>query len=253
MKVASYTIIHYGVDYLPWALMSTQDICDVQYVFYTALPSHNYMTDVPCPDTFEQVEAVIHELSKMRMEVRLIEQSSFRYEGQQRDWCKAEVIRRENPDFLIVVDSDEVWRSEVLRGAMNHIATSDQKPHTWRINMRHFWRSFDYVCNDQGWPDRIFDLRQNPGEYGYIPTEYKVDHFGYAVRDEIMEYKWKIHGHKAEMRRGWLENIWHKWEPGMMDVHPTNDQNFWDPEYYGKELLPELMHHHPFYKMDIIR
>jgi hypothetical protein len=115
------------------------------------------------------------------------------------------------------------------------------------INFVHFWRSFDYICRDNNWPVRIIDLRHNDG-VGYIPKELgDIYHFGYATTDEIMQYKWQIHGHKNELRPDW----WQKWDAGInaTDCHPTNADNWWMPELFYKQTLPELMRSHPFYDL----
>ncbi len=256
MKIVSYTIVHYGIDYLPWALHSIAGIVDKSYVFYTSKPSHNHTTDTPCPETFNDVKNSIQLLlDNSYYNIELIEQSQFRYEGQQRDWAKQYVIDHDKPDLLLVVDADEIWPHQTLTNAIEEIVIQPKKRvHTWRVNMTHLWRSFDWCCKDQGWPDRIFDLSVPPNDYGYISHKAgSVYHFGYCIKDKILKYKIKIHGHKSEFRKNWFQNKWNQWKPEIRDVHPTNAENFWDPIPFNKYTLPTYMRDHPFWDLKIVK
>jgi len=82
----------------------------------------------------------------------------------------------------------------------------------------------------------------------------KVLHFGYAITDAIMRYKWEIHGHKGELRPHWLDDVWPEWPPPD-NCHPTNGRNergepFWSPKMFDKTKLPDFMREHPFWGLD---
>jgi len=81
-----------------------------------------------------------------------------------------------------------------------------------------------------------------------------IYHFGYAVTDETMAYKWRIHGHKDELRPGWLDGKWQAWPPED-DCHPTNGRKtdgtgWWNPEPFDKWQLPELLRGHPYWDLE---
>jgi hypothetical protein len=245
-RVHSYSVIHYGKDYLPYALRSIVDHVEQAHVIYTPHPSHGHSTSAQCPETEEDIFKAADIGSA---KVRRYELSGIRYEGPQRDYA-VDLCKQAGADMILVVDCDEVWPSEVLSKALEY-AWQENKARNWLINFTHLWRSFNYCCKDQGWPVRIIDLRHSDG-LAYIPKEFgEIYHFGYAVTSKIMEYKWAIHGHKYELRRDWFGTKWNAWPPPP-DCHPTNDQGFWNPEPFDKEKLPPLMREHPFWDRERI-
>jgi hypothetical protein len=57
MKVISYTALHYGRDYLAAAIRSVIDHVDEHWILYSPIGSHGHRTDVPCPDTRDELYA----------------------------------------------------------------------------------------------------------------------------------------------------------------------------------------------------
>lgn len=171
------------------------------------------------------------------------------HEGQHRDTA-VKICKDAGAEMILVVDYDEVWPQSTLNATLSY-SQHENKARNWLINFTHLWKSFDWACYDQGWPVRILDLRHNDG-VAYIPKTFgEVYHFGYAVRDEVMRYKWAIHGHKNEMRQGWLDKQWAAWPPAE-DCHPTNEAGFWNPVKVDKLELPKVMREHPYYDQERI-
>lgn len=246
MKIHAYMVAHYGIDYIPYALRSVINHVELAHVIYTPHPSHGHQTQARCPETKEQIWSSTEIGSD---KIRRYELSNVFYEGPQRDNA-VNICRAAGAEMILVVDCDEIWKDEVLSAAL-HYAWHENKARNWLINFTHLWRSFNWVCRDEGWPVRIIDLRHTQG-LGYIPKEFgEIYHFGYAIRDELLRYKLQIHGHKDEMRPDWLETRWSVWPPPP-DCHPTNERGFWNPEPFDKERLPELMKSHPFWNLERI-
>jgi len=247
MRVHSYTICHYGVSYLPYALRSVYDQVDQLHVVYTSHPSHGHRTDQPPPETREEIIKAAFAYDPQG-KIRWYETDIWQ-EGPQRDRA-VQICQEAGAEMVLVVDCDEVWPYETLRQDLA-FAQIQNKARNWLVNMLHFWRSFNWACSDNNWPVRIIDLRHKDS-VGYLPQEFgRVWHFGYAVRDKIQKYKWQIHGHKDEGRPDWFEEKWDPWPPAM-DCHPTNDNNWWMPEPFDKALLPEFMREHPFHNLERI-
>jgi len=256
MNIHSYTIVHYGADYLGYALRSIYDNVDLIHVIFTPHPSHGYRVDIPPIESKEQIQQSIP--AEILDKVHWYEMEGIYQEGQQRDHA-LRICREAGADIVLVVDCDEVWPSETLRLFLSFVTLNYQGGlnRNYLVNMVHLWRSFNWCCRDENWPVRVIDLTTDNDRTVYIPRELgEVYHFGYAVRDQVMQYKWKIHGHRDELRPGWLDNEW-QWCPPQENVHPTNERNnegvgFWNPEPFDKRELPLFMRQHPFYGLERI-
>lgn len=252
-EVSSYTIAHYGADYIGYSLKSIEPLVDRLYVFYTPHPSHGHKTDVqPIETRDELMGAVI--AANLPVSVSWLE-TDFWHEGQQRDYA-VRTLTNDGADLILVVDVDEVWHEHVLDKALRHVWEMNAA-RNWLINFSHAWRSFGYMCRDNNWPVRIIDTRHTGGT-GYVPKELgDIYHFGYCVTDKVMSYKWAVHGHKDELRPNWYETKWQAWPPPD-DCHPTNGRNeqgigWWNPVPFDKRELPHVLRTHPFYNEEIIK
>lgn len=250
MKVHSLTILHYGKDYLSCALQSVYHDVDQCHIFYTPTPSHGHSTNIPPIETKEELQQAAYAYDPDG-KVRWYDMLGVRQEGTQRDMA-LETVQSAGADMVLVIDYDEIWPEDA--GYILSLNFPPVRNHL--INMVHFWRSFNWVCYDNGWPVRIIDLRYNEGSH-YVPQDLcRVFHFGYAVTDRVMKYKWQIHGHKNELRPHWFSAYWSVWPP-VANCHPTNGRNerkepFWAPEPFDKRQLPDFMRQHPFYGLDKI-
>lgn len=253
MKVASYSICHYGLDYLSSALKSVAPLVDKQFVLYTPHPSHGHSSDIKPPETREEIMASIPatEWSKLVW----IDTEGFYTEGPQRDYA-VKTLTNEGFDIILNLDYDEIWSLEMLDRVLKEVwDKNNARNHL--CNMLHFWRSFSWVAEDDGWPVRLIDTRHNGGTNYLSASEFgKILHFGYAVTNKIMTYKWTLHGHKDEMRPEWFKECWEPWPPGD-NVHPTNGrkangEGWWNPKPYDKNLLPDVLHSHKWFNTDKI-
>jgi hypothetical protein len=246
MITACY-ILHYGVEWLYWSVRSVVDSVDRVNLFYTPFPSHGHGTNLVCPETRDQLREALIPLLVHDYDIRWFDcPDRFPHEGAHRTYA-VNTCFDDGADKIVVVDADEIWDSEVLYKALKE-SYSDNR--SYRIGMRHFWRSTKWVCDDAAAPTRIIVRDGNPTTEGYLPG--KVLHMGYAQTPEIIRYKQDIHGHKAEWRQGWFENIFLPWKPGVGDVHPTN-LKYWDPvEYKDDGLLEYLIGDHPQWGKDLI-
>ena len=242
MKVASYSIIHYGKDYLDYAIQSIYDTVDSVFVFYTPHPSHGHKSNLP---RLESRKEILKSISKQHFPKLIwIDCDQFWDEGPQRDFAVQTLIDK-GADLITVLDYDEVWQDGQLQKCLDYV-WQENKAQKWLMNMLHFYRSFDEACSDNMWPIRILDTRHNEGT-GYLSEFGKVLHFGYATTDDTIHYKWTLHGHLNEMRTNWQQEKWLNYQKGITkDVHPTCE-NTWKPEPFNKFDLPDYMHLHPFF------
>lgn len=249
MKVVSYTICHYGKDFLPYALKSVQDHVDESHIIYSPHPSHGHTLENGIEPVETREEIINAAFSFNSHKVVWHETSDMYYENHHRDYAVS-ICQQNNADLILVLDCDEVWPGEVLEAAIKHVWDANSAK-DWLINFTHLWRSFNWCCRDELWPVRFIDLRGGDGP-AYVPKELgDIYHFGYAVTDEVAAYKWKIHGHRDELRPEWFAEKWSVWPP-TKDIHPTNERGFWNPEPFDKGRLPSLMREHPFYGLERI-
>ncbi|MHA2055359.1 MAG: hypothetical protein ACW99F_17405 [Candidatus Hodarchaeales archaeon] len=252
MKVHSLTILHYGKDYLSYALRSVYHSVDVCHVFYTPTPSHGHNTNIPPIETKDELMQAAYAYDPEN-KIKWYDMLGLRHEGEQRDLA-LETVEAAGAELVVVVDCDEIWPVELVSKAIDQIKYHHAR--NYLINMIHFWRSFEWACYDQGWPVRLIDLRQD-NHTAYIDENIgRIYHFGYATTDKVMNYKWQIHGHKNELRPNWFSTYWTAWPP-VENCHPTNGRNeqgepFWTPELFDKKQLPEFMRQHPFYDLEKI-
>jgi hypothetical protein len=248
MKVAAFTALHYGLDYLPYAIRSVVPFVDEWLIAYSPIGSHGYRTSVHCPEKvgplFDCANAVTHEFG---VPLRWWSSTDWPHEGFQRD----SVYQHTDADLIIVVDADEVWQDGAVQQAIEHGKAMDVRH--GRVPFIHFWRSFNWACRDDARPIRLLRPGLPMGDY-YADVD-PVLHFGYAQTEYLTVYKWFVHGHKAELRQGWHDNTFKYWSPldgPFQDLHPTN-KDYWTAEPYARSKLPKFMRSHPFYDKEIIK
>ena len=227
MKIAAFTALHYGADYLPYAIRSVAPFVDEWLFAYSPVGSHGHKTSVRCPETEEQLRAAaLRGLDGLPYQWW---SDDWPHEGYQRD----SVYNHTDADLIIVVDADEVWQDGAVQTAIEHGKTMTVKH--GRVPFVHFWRSFNFVCKDGAQPIRLLrpDMPNDGDYYADIPP---VLHFGYAQTEYIMTYKWFVHGHKPELRQGWYDRVFKYWTPESgphHDLHPTN-VDFWNTNIFSK-------------------
>lgn len=244
MKVIAYTSLLYGRDYLAYAIQSIIDHIDEYHVLYSAHGSHGTQVNTPCPESREELYAIAQTVAGTKLRWH---DGNWRQENEQR-----ESIYQFAPDadVVIVLDADEIWSEGILDNAIRYVANSSTQ--RWRVPIIHYWRSFSRcVLHDPAYPIRIIKPNAEAGEKT-LPTEKKINHFGYAQRSEIVRYKLLTHGHKNEFRRDvdWFKDVF--MANRQTDCHVVGSE-YWNPESVNPwNYLPEFMKGHPFSKLDII-
>jgi hypothetical protein len=244
MKIVAYYALHYGKEWFEWSLRSVRDYVDDIFVFYSPTPSHGHGTALKNPESRDELFSIAYPYR-----VHWVDCPGFQHEGYHREFA-VKTCEQAGADIVLVVDADEIWSPKVLRDSIAAVA-SDSTARSYRIGMRHFWRSTKWVCDDAAMPTRLIKpkVSRNYPEM-YLDTG-KVFHFGYAQSPAIIRYKQDIHGHKNEWRRGWFEDKFLPWMPGMTDVHPTSFN--WDPAPYRDDgELERLVGDHPYWGKDLI-
>ncbi len=240
MKVIAYYPLHYGSDYLSYSIKSIYNYVEKIYILYTDTPSHGHGTSLRNPDNREKLKACITDDPQHKI---VWTEGHWSGEGKQRDSIETLVP---DADLIIAVDSDEIWTPEVITKAIEDAKNSDVKQHC--IRMLTFWRSFNWVCTDEMQPVRIIAPKRKSG-VKYL--EGRVLHFGYSRSVESTSYKISCHGHHDEWRGDWINKFKNWPASGNDDLHPTC-KDTWFAKPYDKTFLPDFMHNHPYFSLDVI-
>lgn len=251
MRIAMVAL-HYGAEYLAWALRSIEDAVDEVHVLYTDVPSYGHGSPGRCPESEEELA----QEAKRFLRVPLVwHRGRWPNEGTHRDSIHA-IAKALGARQVLVVDADEVWPRGQAREALE--LAQSRAEGTVHARFAHFWRSFRWVCFDGSMPVRILNLdgegRRRPGAWYLSPQRQPILHFGYAQSLRTVRYKWTCHGHQAELRPDWLARF-EAWRPGEGDVHPTCKEGFWNPGPTPPELEAELravLSDHPYWGAEII-
>lgn len=272
MNVISYTALHYGKDYLYYAIKSVIDHVDKHYILYTPIGSHGHRTPVPCPETRDELFAIAQAAAGDKL---VWVDGEWPYEGAQREHIH---VVAPDADVVLVVDADEVWSERLVRYAtrMHPSRFYEKNIERFRVPIIHYWRSF-YRCilHDPAFPTRIIYPKIRgaedtltsitflgardwtpPGIAAEIHEETvtmpPINHFGYAQRPEIVEYKQLTHGHRGEWRRDvdWFNDVF--MANRQQDCHPVGSDH-WQPESVNPlDYMPEFMSQHPYFNREVI-
>lgn len=246
MKVVGFTCLHYSKEYLEYAIRSVIDHVDEHYVVYSPIGSHGHRTDRVCPDTREELYAAAQRGAgdKLRWS-----EGEFAHEGLHRGRIHE---LAPDADCIVVVDADEVYPTNFFPDREVFDLSPMLMPRYVRVPIIHYFRSF-YRCvlHDPAWPVRIVYPKASPGEttLGGFPP---INHFGYAQRPEIVEYKQHTHGHKGEWRRDvdWFADVF--MANRQHDTHPVGSE-YWNPEAVNPlDYMPAWMAEHPYYNLQVI-
>lgn len=251
MKVVGYTALRYGADYLGWAIRSVIDHLDEYHVLYATRPSHGHNSDVPCPDSEDELHAIAWDAAGTKLKWH---RGDWTQEGQQRDSILQHAW---DADVIISVDSDEIYQPKLIERIITYAGSVQYSPPVRyiRIPFIHYWRSFHKaILHDPAYPARVTFPRIESfyGETTWHPHIGVVNHVGYATRPDIVAYKWQIHGHLNELRRdvNWFQDVY--MANRQTDCHPVGSE-FWNAEPVNPlDYMPTWMADHPFYKMQVI-
>lgn len=242
-RVAAYIALHYGREFISWAIASIIDDVDELHVLYSPEGSHLTRTDTPCPET----RAELYQLAAKAAGDKLRwTDGRWTREGEQRDTIYALT----DAPVIVTLDADEVWYPGLLHEVIKfglEANISDVRVPFW-----HYWRSLKRVIkHDPAFPTRVKFRNQPAGDRTFsIPPErgedFRIHHFGYAQSSQIVGYKLKIHGHQNEFRPGYFEDVFMANQ--QVNCHPCG-QVEWDAE--DCDVMPFIAGH-PYAGMSVI-
>jgi hypothetical protein len=254
MKTIAYTALHYGSEYLRWAIRSVIDQVDEYWVLYAAQGSHGHHTDVRCPDSRDLLLSLASAAAGPKL--RWID-GAWTFEGAQRDSIHQLVP---DADVVLVLDADEIWTEAAVESAL--LFGRYQQARTYRMPMVHYWRSFfRCVVSDLSYPTRVIlpKVRSGSEEISRAAQNLPpsgpilINHMGYAQRPVTVGYKQYVHGHKNEWRQDidWFKDRY--LANAQADCHPVA-VNYWNPIAVNPaDYMPPWMAEHPYIALEVIK
>lgn len=243
MTIVAATRCHYGSDYLAAVLKSTEGFADWHVVMYTPTPSFGPSTDLPNPDTREELWSIAQETAGPRLLWLEGERPSIQ-------WALREFA---DADMILELDTDEVPHQDYLADILRRYQSGELDHYRYRLQMLHHWRSFRYVCRD---PQRQLRLHLPHApiqeEAVYPDIGRYLSHFGYAKTEAHMRYKWDLSAHKDDLRPGWWEK-WLAFPDVLTDLYPVEADFTWNAEEFPDSELPAALLGHPYRYMKVIK
>lgn len=265
MKIVGMMALHYGIEFLPYAVRSIIDDVDEMWFIHTPVGNHaGGPSDLPLPEDEHPANLYDAAREAAGRKFRWYSYSNWHTEGDQRD-----TISQLAPDAdrILVVDSDEIYGPGLAAAA---IAASASRPdiRDWRLPFIHMWKDFYHaILHDPAYPVRLINPRAAVGTSATFDAEAhdqakrelltrttdhvqefhtRVVHFGYAINPELMRYKMTIHGHRAELRRDidWFNDRYMN-PAARTDLHPVGSV-YWNCEVIDPLMyMPQYMIDHP--------
>lgn len=244
--VTAVICLHFGKDYLPWAMRSVESIVDEYIVCYSPVANHGvYNPALSCPETQEMLREIAFSVAPWPR-TRWFDYAQWYGEGAQfKTGFEASAS-----DVVMKLDADEIWAPGLLEEAIRH--GIDQQSREIRVPLVHYWRSFRKgFTHDPAAPGRIYLREFESGETTYTPPEARgrIQHFGYALPVDLMRYKWQTHGHAPEFRWdvNWFDDIYAA--NRQTDCHPVGSEYWMAVEDIA---TPDFLMDHPYAQLEVI-
>lgn len=242
MRVIGYIPLMYGAEYLEACIKSMENHVEKILIVYTEKPSQGHATRHACPETeSELIRIAINASPKVEWH-----KGEFGCEAEHRNYI---LKYSEGYDLVFTLDADEIVEEKDITHALK-LAYESDKRHIGFAGFINFWRSFNHACYDGFIPYRIVNLR-NHGGTGQVDC--RVYHFSTAQKIETVRFKWNVSGHRDELRKNWIDEIYLGWTPenNLQDLHPVAF-GLWNATPFDKTQLPEILKSHPNYNKELI-
>ncbi len=238
MRVIGYIPLFYGKEYLHACIKSMENHVEKILIVYTDKPSQGHATSLICPETEEELKVIALNASP-KVEWH---KGEFSHEAEHRNYI---LKYSEGYDLIFTLDADEIVEEKDIQQALK-LAYESDKRHIGISGFINFWRSFNHACYDGFIPYRIVNLRNQSGA-GQVDC--RIYHFSTAQNIETIRFKWNVSGHKDELRKRWIDEVY--LGSGLIDLHPVAF-GLWNATPFDKETLPDILKQHPNYNKELI-
>lgn len=241
-KVLGFIPAHYGCEWIHACIKSMEPFVERIVIIYSDQGTQGARVPNPCPESEEQLKTIALAASPKVEWVK----GWFTRETDHR----AEIMNYvQDEELIFSLDTDEVAEPADVPAALEYAYNSSAR----FINIKgfiNFWRSFNHACYDGFLPYRIFNLNNQAGQ---DTAECRIYHMGCFQGIDIVRYKWLVSGHRNEIRRNWIDEIYLRWTPenNLQDLHCVA-LNLWNVVPFDKTKLPDVLKDHPNYSIDLL-
>ena len=217
MRYAIYRI-HYGLDFLGKSIESVIDQVDKVFVFWSKQPWYKKCKNLPPLD-----ENVL-EFCKKYDKVIVIEKEFDLPENQFKKMYDHVVSEYSNPDKVLMMEPDMVWKKSELKKALE---LTDPEI---SFNQIEFWKNEHYYIKRNRPGPTLYN--QAPGvtkkgcwvDKKKFHSDIKCYNYGFCLSKEVMKYKHELaiqsskYYKDSQPSADWYEKKWLNWTPETEDL-----------------------------------
>lgn len=242
-QVVAVMALHYGREFMSWAIRSVIEHVDAVYVLYAAQGSHLTRTAERCPETRDELYALAKHSAGDKLHWH---EGDWTQEHEQR----GTIYQLTDAPVIVTLDADEIWHPGLLPAVLAF--GQERNVSEIRVPFWHYYRSLTKVIkHDPAYPVRVTFRNQPKGVETFgIPADcgeaFRIHHMGYAQSSAIVRYKMLIHYHQNEFVPGYFQDVF--MTNRQTDCHPCG-QKEWNTE--DVDILP-FMQGHPYAGLEVI-
>lgn len=226
----SFAAVYCVYDDAAWLAESVESIYNNVAAIYVLVSDRPWNGDAgDCSETLKLVESLPDPAGKIQL-VR----GSWATEAEQRN-AGLDLVSEAGHGYCMVIDADEVYHPTDLRRMMK-LAVNHAQIDCWHASMDTYWKSWRHRIDPREplkpavflkTGSARFTENRNVSEcvHGLIGPEVGFcHHLSYARSDEQLLRKIATFSHADEVRSGWYESVWRRWDSdhSMTDLHPTH-------------------------------
>ena len=246
IKFAGVCCVYDDDLWLPYMLESVLSEVSALYVLISERPWNGNPTDNSA--TWRVLRESTDPAGKLK-----IVPGTWADETQQRR-AAYEIVAREEYDYCLIVDADEIYDPPVLR-RMQQTAVEHPEIGCWYMTCLTYWKSYRFrIDPPESYKPPVFlkvgqcslgDRRwATAASRAAIPPQIGVcHHMSYARTNEQLRRKITTFSHAQELVPDWYEKVWLRWdgEPGLENLHPVTPPVYRRAVAVAREQLPPVL------------
>jgi GT2 family glycosyltransferase/tetratricopeptide (TPR) repeat protein/predicted SAM-dependent methyltransferase len=226
-EFAAVYCVHDDTAWLAESVESIYNCCGAIYFLVSDRPWNGEPAD--SSGTVEFIRSIPDPENKLR-----VVKGTWDTEAEQRN-AGLDILKNEGYDYCLIIDADEVYDPTDLNRMMR-LVKKHPEIDCWHVVMDTYWKSWRYRIDPREPLKPVvfikvgavrFTANRNVGNCarGLIAPEVGYcHHLSYARNDEQILRKIATFSHADEIREGWFQNVWKRWDSdhSLANLHPTH-------------------------------